>query len=112
MNGAFRKAGKGYPAHNVTNRTNPINNTMTLPYPPPFMDLAALAQHICCGESTIEVWVKQGAFPAPVKQGGKRLWRWKDVERHLARADDLAPSLDDQAVRIREATRAAVEKPH
>jgi predicted DNA-binding transcriptional regulator AlpA len=71
MNGAFRKAGKGYPAHNVTNRTNPINNTMTLPYPPPFMDLAALAQHICCGESTIEVWVKQGAFPAPVKQGGK-----------------------------------------
>jgi hypothetical protein len=53
MNGAFRKAGKGYPAHNVTNRTNPINNTMTLPYPPPFMDLAALAQHICCGESTM-----------------------------------------------------------
>jgi predicted site-specific integrase-resolvase len=76
------------------------------------MDLATLAEHICYGEGTIELWVKQGSFPVPVKQGGKRLWRWKDVERHLVRNGNLASSLDDQAAQIREATRAALEKSH
>jgi predicted DNA-binding transcriptional regulator AlpA len=85
---------------------------MSLAYPPPFMDLATLAEHICCGESTIELWVKQGTFPAPVKQGGKRLWRWKVVERHLVRSGDVARSLDDQTAQIREATRAALAKSH
>jgi hypothetical protein len=42
-------------------------------YPPPFQDLATLAEHICCGESTIENWVRLGLFPAPKKIGGKRL---------------------------------------
>jgi predicted site-specific integrase-resolvase len=55
---------------------------MTLPCPPPFQDLATLAQHICCAESTIENWVKVGVFPTPRMQGGKRLWSWKEVERH------------------------------
>jgi hypothetical protein len=45
---------------------------MTLPYPPPFQDLATLAEHICTGESTIENWVRQGLFPAPKKIGGKQ----------------------------------------
>jgi hypothetical protein len=76
------------------------------------MELATLAEHICCGESTIENWVQQGKFPLPVKQGGKRLSRWKDVERHLVRGGDLAPCSDDQAAQIREATRAALAKSH
>lgn len=79
-----------------------------LPYPPPFQDLRTLAAHICAGESTIESWVKQGIFPAPVKIGGRRLWRWKDVERCLAATPELgAPSPDQQAEGIRNATRAA-----
>ena len=82
----------------------------SLPYPPPYQDLATLAEHICAGESTIENWVRQGLFPAPRKVGGKRLWRWKEVEHHLAALNETAASLDDEARRIREATHAAASK--
>jgi hypothetical protein len=79
-----------------------------LPYPPPFMDLATLALHVCTGESTIENWVHLGLFPRPRKQGGKRLWRWAEVERHLAGGDDgVRPSNEDLAQRITDATRRA-----
>lgn len=79
---------------------------MSRPYPPPFMDLATLSEHICSGESTIENWVRQGLFPAPKKVGGKRLWQWKEVERHLANViDPVVP--DAQAEAIRNATKAA-----
>ena len=84
---------------------------MSLPYPPPFMDLATLAEHICCGESTIEKWVKEGNFPKPVTPpGGKRLWRWKEVEKHLAGKSRIEPI--SEVDRIREATRAAASKAH
>jgi predicted DNA-binding transcriptional regulator AlpA len=83
---------------------------MTLPYPPPFQDLATLSAHISVGESTIENWVKLGLFPAPHKIGGKRLWQWKEVERHLAcPAEAGPPSADEQADRIRVATKAAAQ---
>jgi predicted DNA-binding transcriptional regulator AlpA len=85
---------------------------MTLPYPPPFQDLRTLAEHICASESTIENWVRQGIFPAPRKVGGKNLWRWKDVEKFLARADDSAPSLANDAARMREAMRNEKEQAH
>jgi len=79
-----------------------------LPYPPPFMDLATLALHVCTGESTIENWVQLGLFPRPRKQGGKRLWRWTEVERHLAGGDDgVRPSNEDLVQRITDATRRA-----
>ena len=74
------------------------------PYPPAWLDLATLSEWICSGESTIEKWVKEGKFPEPVMQGGKRLWRWKEVEKHLARGPDLQAQSDVE--RIREATRA------
>ena len=72
-------------------------------YPPPFQDLATLSENICCGESTIENWVRQGIFPAPKKIGGKRLWEWKVVQRHLAKpagipSPDLEPTPDDWSV--------------
>ncbi len=75
-------------------------------YPPPFMDLATLSEHICSGESTIENWVRQGRFPVPKKVGGKRLWQWKEVERHLANVIDPAVP-DAQAEAIRNAIKAA-----
>jgi hypothetical protein len=85
---------------------------MTLPYPPPFQDLATLAEHICAGESTIENWVRLGIFPQPKKMGGKRLWAWKEVERHLATVGELSSSSspDEEAQRIREATHAAASR--
>jgi predicted DNA-binding transcriptional regulator AlpA len=86
---------------------------MTLPYPPPFQDLATLSAHICVGESTIEHWVKLGHFPPPRKVGGKRLWRWKDVERHLVvTSGDGAASPDEVLERIKNATRAAAAERH
>jgi hypothetical protein len=84
-----------------------------LPYPPPFQDLQTLSVHICVGESTIENWIRMGIFPAPKKIGGKRLWEWKVVARHLANvADPIAASPDQQAEAIRNATRAAATNPH
>jgi len=74
------------------------------------MDLATLAEHICCAGETIEKWVRQGIFPPPRKQGGKNLWRWKEVEKHLAHADDNAPSLANDAARMREAMKHEREK--
>ncbi len=85
--------------------------TARLPYPPPFQDLATLSAHICMAESTIENAVKMGTFPKPKLQGGKRLWRWKDVERHLAADDDAAPTAaGDHAGRIRDATRKELQR--
>jgi len=84
---------------------------VSLPYPPPFQDLATLAEHICAGESTIENWVRQGLFPQPRKIGGKRLWQWKEVERHLAAMNQIS-ALSDEAQRITEATRAAAKGSH
>ncbi len=83
-----------------------------LPYPPPYMDLATLAQHICSSTSTIENWVRQGLFPPPRKVGGKNLWRWKEVDHHLAVNPNLTASSDDEAAKIREATRAAASRSH
>jgi hypothetical protein len=82
-----------------------------LPYPPPFQDLATLAEHICAAESTIENWVKLGIFPKPRMQGGKRMWRWTDVERHLAGDADAAPTApSDLAERITNGTRKALQR--
>lgn len=84
---------------------------MSLPYPPPFQDLATLAAHISTAESTIENWVKLGQFPAPRLQGGKRLWSWKEVERHLARDKELtACSPDALAERVKNGTRQALSR--
>jgi predicted DNA-binding transcriptional regulator AlpA len=83
---------------------------MTRTYPPPFQDLRTLSEHICVGESTIERWVSLNMFPAPHRIGGKRLWRWKEVEKHLAarKANDAASAeRDRQAEDITNATRAA-----
>jgi predicted DNA-binding transcriptional regulator AlpA len=76
-----------------------------LPYPAPFMDLPTLAEHICTGESTIENWVKLGLFPPPKKVGGKRLWQWSKVERHLA--DESQPVQSSLAESITNAVRRA-----
>jgi len=74
------------------------------------MDIATLSAHICLSENTIEKMVRQGTLPPPKQPGGKRLWKWKDVERYLeGEQDDVSPSPDDVAERIRNATRSAAQ---
>jgi hypothetical protein len=82
-----------------------------LPYPPPFQDLRTLSEHICTGESTIENWVKLGLFPEPKRVGGKRLWSWREVERHLTNIGEIpAASPDELAERIKHGTRQALAR--
>jgi hypothetical protein len=84
---------------------------MSLPYPPPYQDLATLAEHICASENAIENWVRLGLFPPPRKVGGKRLWSWNEVERHLAGNKELvAASPDELAERIKNGTRQAASR--
>ena len=33
--------------------------------------------------STIWRWVKKGALPAPIKIGGRSLWRLSDIQKHI-----------------------------
>lgn len=88
----------------------PRKLTMPLPYPPPFMDIDTLSQHCCLSPDTIEAHVKQGIFPSPRKQGGKRLWSWARVQRHLAPADNQVPtSPTDQVREITNAVRKEIE---
>jgi len=51
---------------------------------PKYADLATLARNLCAGESTIEALVRQGKFPQPYHLGGKRLWKWSEVEATIA----------------------------
>jgi hypothetical protein len=51
-----------------------------------------------------------GLFPAPKKIGGKRLWSWKEVERHVAGdGSGMQSSVGDLAARITDATRRAAQ---
>src|SRR5882672_1038788 len=75
-----------------------------LRYPPPYQDLATLAQHICAGESTIENWIAMGHFPGPKKKiGGKRLWSWAEVSKFIEGQQDSGTT--DLLGRITNATR-------
>lgn len=76
-----------------------------LPYPPPWQDTATLAAHLCISDRTVDRWVQEGILPAPRMRGGKRLWRWSEVETRLDRGDGDA---DPVAERIRKATQEAV----
>ena len=78
-----------------------------LTYPPPFQDIATLAQHLSICESTVENWVRLGYLPPPRKVGGKRLWHWKKVVEWLDRPQDDPV---DELERIRNATKKALTK--
>ncbi len=78
---------------------------------PPFLDLSTLALHICASERSIENWVRMGIFPPPRMQGGKRLWRWSEVERHLAGEGEPQQNEPvDLAARIKEGTWRAARR--
>ncbi len=78
-----------------------------LPYPPPWQDTATLCAHICVSANTVETWVSQGILPPPRKRGGKRMWKWDEVNEYLEGKAGTSP--DTQADRIKDATRRAAE---
>ena len=82
---------------------------MALPYPPPYQDIDTLSEHIDLAPRTIEMWVLDGRLPPPKVNKGKRLWKWKEVERYLdGEAGKVSSSADAEAERVRDATRRAV----
>lgn len=57
---------------------------MTLPYPPPFQDLATLAETLSVSPDDIWLLVKKGALPVPTPSRGEPLWRWETVKNFIA----------------------------
>lgn len=77
---------------------------------PEWVDTARLCFEVCISEATVDAWVRHGILPPPVYRGGKRLWRWRDVDTHLAGTTPTgAPSPHEQVENIRDAARKALE---
>jgi DNA-binding transcriptional MerR regulator len=70
---------------------------------PPYQDIARLSTNLCLSERTVENWVKQGLLPPPKNKGGKRLWKWTEVERYLDGSE--GQGLNQEIEEIRNETR-------
>lgn len=55
-----------------------------LPYPPPFMGLATLAEHLSVSHDDIWLMVRKGALPVPITKMGEPIWRWEAVKTFIA----------------------------
>lgn len=78
---------------------------------PAYLDTARLCIELCICERTVDAWVRQGILPAPRQRGGKRLWKWTEVESCLDEgAQGVAPLADPEAERIRNATQRLAEE--
>lgn len=47
---------------------------------PPWQDAATLCAHLCISPNTLDAWVARGILPAPRDRGGKRMWKWAEVD--------------------------------
>ena len=55
-------------------------------YPPPYLTLDKLAEHLSVSTHTVERWVERGILPTPKKpDNGIRLWKWREVEKAMDR---------------------------
>ena len=78
---------------------------------PAYVDIARLCFELSICDRTAEAWVRQGILPAPRQRGGKRLWKWTEVERHLDDGATGTPaSADSEAERIRDAATRLAEQ--
>jgi predicted DNA-binding transcriptional regulator AlpA len=74
---------------------------------PPWMDTDTLAWALCTCPTSIENYVTQGKLPPPRKLGGKRLWRWKEVEGYLLKDKPQITTIADAVKRERAADEAS-----
>ncbi len=58
------------------------------PYPPDFVRLKTLAYRLDLAERTVQDYVSTGILPGPTMCGNVKLWRWADIEAHLAKTDE------------------------
>lgn len=76
---------------------------------PKYVDKARLCHELTISDATADEWVKKEIIPAPIKRGGKLMWKWETVE---ARIDDpgepVAASETDDVRRITDATKRAI----
>jgi predicted site-specific integrase-resolvase len=80
-----------------------------LPYPPPWQDAETLCAHVCIGERTLDAWVRQGILPPAKMRGGKRMWKWSEVERYMEGNTAIVPE-QDLAQKVHHATRQAAHR--
>ena len=80
-----------------------------LPYPPPWQDVATLCAHLCISDATVENWVRHGILPAPRMIGGKRMWKWSEVEEKLDPKAGIVPEAD-MAKRVFEHAKQAANR--
>jgi hypothetical protein len=73
---------------------------------PPWQDISTLCANICVCERTVDAWVQQGILPPPRMRGGKRMWKWAEVDACLSGPEDGGVTAES----IREATRRAVSE--
>jgi predicted site-specific integrase-resolvase len=78
----------------------------SLPYPPPWQDAPTLCAHLCISETTLDTWVRQGILPPAKAKGGKRMWKWSEVEQYLDTDSGIVPERD-LARRVYDATKKA-----
>jgi hypothetical protein len=85
----------------------PRKSSTTRPYPPDFVQFKTLAYRLDLSERTVHDYVAAGYLPAPVVCGTVKLWRWQDVEAHLAKADETAEDAgeDEYVARVMRAAR-------
>jgi predicted site-specific integrase-resolvase len=78
---------------------------------PTYVDIARLCHELSISERTVDAWVRQNILPPPIQRGGKRFWKWREVERYLDQGGPSAPpSADQQAEDIRNATKRMAEE--
>src|SRR5512139_207323 len=74
---------------------------------PPYQDSATLCANLCISANTLEALVKRGELPQPRWLGGKRVWKWVEVEAQI----DGGPAKVEEltlAGRVTHATREMV----
>lgn len=55
------------------------------PRPPSYVSKATLAAELDMSESTVDVYVRRGLLPKPIKRGGSVRWCWAEVDADLRR---------------------------
>lgn len=79
-----------------------------LPYPPPWQDAPTLCAHLSISEGTLDNWIRRGILPAARERGGKRMWKWAEVEHCMEGQAATIPANDVEG--IAHATREAARR--
>lgn len=78
----------------------------TLPYPPPWLDIAGLCQHFPLSETSVDTYIRQHGFPPARMRAGKRVWKYEEVDAWYTGDDSIVPG-QGLAEKVYHATKAA-----